>query len=373
MKWTFAISGILLMLLLIAYLVPVQNILLWDFRNNLWAPAHLLVSGQSPYVITGMFPDSNAVWFPMAIGAFFPLGWLNLTQASMFWLLATVAAAIILIFLSAGESRPKFLLLAISLMMIFIQPRVYAHLKLGQVTIFATLLFLLAAYALKDRKFFWTAVLLSVALSKPQLGVFVVPGIFLSVYRWRGKKGTLFLGGYFVLMLGLLSLPLFLAYPSWWEGFIWALNRNHAWLQPTIYSLLPRFWGKWEGLAVWSVLAILLFVINLHAWWIWPPQKAIYWSLALTPLVTPYLWSWDIVLVLPLLIRALFELNTKKAHILLIGGYMLSWWLTLQVLLRTDSSDHYFWWTPWMLVLLILSSYWVDGRRLESFLKPNMA
>ncbi len=173
--------------------------------------------------------------------------------------------------------------------------------------------------------------------------------------------------------IGLLSLPLFLAYPTWGKGFIWALNRNHVWLQPTLYSLLPRFWGKWEGLTLWGVLTILLFAINIRTWWIWSPQKAIYWSLALTPLVTPYLWSWDIVLILPLLLRALFELNTKKAYFLLISGYMLSWWLTLQVLLRTDNSDHYFWWTPWMFVLLILCSYWVDGRHLESFFKPRMA
>ncbi len=183
-KWTFAIIGILLILLVIACLAPNKSILLWDFRNNLWAPAHLLVNMHSPYEITGMFPDSNAVWFPMVLGLFFPLGWLTLTQASVFWLLITVSAAIALIFLSTGKSRPKPWLLAIGLIMVFIQPRVYAHLKLGQITILATLFLLLAAYALENKIFFGAAVLVSVALSKPQLGVFVVPGIFLSVYRW---------------------------------------------------------------------------------------------------------------------------------------------------------------------------------------------
>lgn len=46
-----------------------------DFRHNLWAPTHLLLRGESPYLIKTLFPNKHAVWLPMAVGLFFPLGW----------------------------------------------------------------------------------------------------------------------------------------------------------------------------------------------------------------------------------------------------------------------------------------------------------
>src|SRR5712692_2292721 len=62
----------------------------WDFRNNLWGPAYLLVHGQSPYHISTLFENSNALWFPMAIGLFFPFGWLTQSEASNLWLLGNI-------------------------------------------------------------------------------------------------------------------------------------------------------------------------------------------------------------------------------------------------------------------------------------------
>ena len=47
-----------------------------DFYNELWGPAYLLVNGQSPYDTPILDPVLPAVWLPMAIGFFFPLGWL---------------------------------------------------------------------------------------------------------------------------------------------------------------------------------------------------------------------------------------------------------------------------------------------------------
>jgi hypothetical protein len=39
----------------------------WDFRNNLWGPAHLLVQGQSPYRLELFFERGNPVWMHPAI------------------------------------------------------------------------------------------------------------------------------------------------------------------------------------------------------------------------------------------------------------------------------------------------------------------
>src|SRR4030042_3422226 len=52
-----------------------------DFANNLWGPAHYLVHGWSPYRAQEMLHSNPPVWFPPAIGLFFPVGWLDLRLA----------------------------------------------------------------------------------------------------------------------------------------------------------------------------------------------------------------------------------------------------------------------------------------------------
>lgn len=347
------------------------EILLWDFRNNLWGPSHLLVNRHSPYVITQLFPDSNAVWFPMLIGLLFPLGWMGLSQASLFWLLSSIFIAALLLVLAAGKNKPNLLLFAVGLLMIFLHPRVFAHFRLGQFTLLATLLYIVATHTLEDKKYFVSAFLLTVASSKPQLGIFVVPGLFLVAYRTQGRKGAFLLFGYSILATIILCLPLFMAYPGWLEGFLWALNRNQTWMHPSLFSLLPHALGKVEGYFLWGLLAIMLFVINIRLWMILPPRKAVYWSLALTPLATPYIWSWDIALMFPLLLQSLFALSSNRALVLLVSGYVMTWWLSIQVVMQTDGSDHRFWWLPWALLTTILVSYWGDGKWQSIFSHPT--
>jgi hypothetical protein len=79
---TAAVAGIV-------WLVTNSQIRGWDVRNNLWAPSHLLLNGQSPYDLSSLYELGAAVWLPMAIGAFFPLGALSHEQAAMVWLLTS--------------------------------------------------------------------------------------------------------------------------------------------------------------------------------------------------------------------------------------------------------------------------------------------
>ncbi len=60
-----------------------------DFYNELWGPAYLLVQGKSPYDTASLNPILPAVWFPMAIGFFFPLGWLPETLHCRYGLFST--------------------------------------------------------------------------------------------------------------------------------------------------------------------------------------------------------------------------------------------------------------------------------------------
>jgi hypothetical protein len=87
---------IILALMLAGWFIYTSRSTGWDFRNNLWAPAYLLIHGKSPYRISVLFDNSNAVWFPQIIGLFFPLGLLSEHQASNLWLIINVLTAICL-------------------------------------------------------------------------------------------------------------------------------------------------------------------------------------------------------------------------------------------------------------------------------------
>jgi len=114
----------------------------WDFRNNLWAPSYLMIHGQSPYNIDLLFSNSNAVWMPMIIGIFFPLGLMPLQQASNLWLVINFLALLFLIWISSSLRLPSRHFLFIAAITVFLFPPVITHLHLGQFSIGITILFL---------------------------------------------------------------------------------------------------------------------------------------------------------------------------------------------------------------------------------------
>lgn len=71
------------------WFIITQSFTNWDFRNNLWGPTHLLLTGRSPYIISQLFTGSNSVWLPTSIGAYLPLGLLPEAQATNLWALIT--------------------------------------------------------------------------------------------------------------------------------------------------------------------------------------------------------------------------------------------------------------------------------------------
>ena len=104
----------------------------WDFRNNLWAPSFLLVNGQSPYNLTVLYEMGSAVWMPVAVGIFWPLGYLPLQQASNLWWIFTLIGLTSIVWLSSGYQRPPKHLFIITLILAFLFPSTISHFSLGQ-------------------------------------------------------------------------------------------------------------------------------------------------------------------------------------------------------------------------------------------------
>jgi hypothetical protein len=344
--------------LLIWWFISRFSISSWDFRNNLWAPAHLLLNGRSPYDISVLFDGSGAVWMPPVIGAFFPLGWLSLSAASKLWFALNVASLIGIVVLSARPDRPKPLLLGVLLILHFTFPPVLAHLRLGQISLLAVFVVVACVNYIHRLPIPVLSTALAITLAKPQLIVLVLPGLLFWRNNVKRRRMSLAVG--VLLAAAALTLPLFIGYSDWVADFRAAQDANPNWAQPSSLFTLRTAWGA-AGIAVWAIMASGAFFLNLRLWSRFEPSIAAMWSLALTPLVVPYIWSWDFVVILPLISHALFRAGSRSSRTILISGYIFcSAWIIQTLLNGETPSNHIYWWIPWFLLGLVVVSRFVE-------------
>ena len=336
--------------------LPFQS---WDFKSNLWGPANLLVHGWSPYDIHHLIPDTNAVWLPMVIGLFSPLGWLTEALADKIWFLLTLASLILIIWLSCNHNPLRPVTFALVLITVFLFPPTIAHIDYGQFSILATALFLMVVMI--PLPTLLKGFMLALAFSKPQLGLLFFPGIFLYEYRSKGIRDALTLFECCVVGSIVLSLPLFLVQPDFYKKLIANLLGNNKWAQPSSFSFLSVKFGN-IGIWIWVFLALAIFILNLWIWVHYPPQKSVLWCLALTALISPYLWSWDFVLLLPLAIALFAQLRTTAGLVLLTAGFVGCEVIEISMRLGTNLPDDRNWWIPIYVLAVFLMSIFFDRR-----------
>jgi len=343
----------------------------WDFRINLWEPTSWLVSGQSPYGLDAAQDGIISVWMPMIIGALFPLGLLSRETASNIWFVMSLMALLGSVILATGSKKPAVILLAISAVMVAVFPSTIAHLRIGQITILATFIYIVVVLYMDRLGLMICALLVVLALTKPQLGILAVPGILFMTYRQGGWRNSAKFAGLLILWSLLLTIPLFVGFPGWLTDFWSSMGQiPNDWLQPGLFTLFPLWLGS-IGYLFWLVLVLLLVGLNIWIWLRIDPQEAIFWSLALTPLVTPYVWSWDFVMILPLFAKTMMSVGHKLSLILLGLGYLICWFLMFRINSSDNFSNQLFWWVPWLLMLTIAGARLIasDRRRFaDSFL-----
>ncbi len=347
--------GALLVLLKLEYFAG-------DLRNNLWAPSYLLLRGKSPYRVDVLVDGAQAVWFPQVIGLFFPIGLIEFRLVANIWLLVNFALVLLLIWWLCRKAAGPVPLRALLLTALF--PPIGFIFYLGQFNLLALLLLLLTFDLLMQERFILAGFCMAVALAKPQIAFLALPGYWILSYhrgRWRGA--WLFPAA-ILLSTALLTVPLWIGYPAWVPDFLRALTENPDWLQPTLYTAFVRWWGPtWR--IVPAVISAALFLLNLRLWWRCPPQEVLPWSLALTTVATPYIWTWDFVLLLPLIFDLLNRQTVRSTRLIWGGGYLLLWFLTAWPVMGKGEEDHsFFWWMPWLiLALAFLSQAAQYGRR----------
>jgi hypothetical protein len=337
----------------------------WDFRNNLWGPAYLLWHRASAYNISSLFPDSNAIWFPQVIGLFFPFGLLSQYPASNIWLLLNLGLLIAIVWYLAwrvtGEKPKPSLFFALTLS-VFIFPPSIRHLILGQIDIVIMVASIAGTIALEKNRFAVSGLFYGIALTKPQLCILVLPNVVLYMFMikrsWQFALKLLF----FIFSLSLtLTLPLWLSNSDWIRDFIANIGRNPQWLQPSIFLQLQLGLGQ-TGIILWLFLILGIFACAQKIWSNTKPTQAVLWSMALTTIASPYIWSWDFILLLPLLLDTAMRLSNGISRLTLVCFFIASLLLSVIAFTSPNFSESMLWWFPIGLLFGIIASKFLSRQ-----------
>ncbi len=334
----------------------------WDFRNNLYLPVYLLLQGQSPYNIHVLVEGSNAVWLPTALGVFLPFGFLNLQQASNLWWLINIGALIALIFITTDQKRPQLLQLILALLLIIFFPSTVSHLNLGQISILICLAFVLVTWFGERLPDWVTGFLFAFAFTKPQLALLFVPTYFYVVWRKRGWSGFWKSGLWTLAGVIFLCLPVMIIRPDWYLDFISNLEINQLWAHPSIHYLFFSPLGLAGKILGW-IFIIAAIGTAFYGVARWGRKEGFLWSLALTPVVTPYIWSWDFVFLYPLMVFSLFRQKSLFKSFLLFGGYSLILAGYMAMKFSGQIAEYLNWWVPWSVVAVsFIFRVWIDKK-----------
>ncbi|HWQ04740.1 MAG TPA: glycosyltransferase 87 family protein [Longilinea sp.] len=327
-----------------------------DFRNNLWGPANLLVHHMSPYGIKFLFASVNAVWMPVIIGLFFPIGYIPLQPASNLFSLLNLSVLFGMAFLLTRTAVKPLMRWLAAIFILVIFPATVSQFVMGQVSLLICLGYLLLIVYFDRLKPVLIGALLAFSLTKPQLAFLFLPAYLVLYYREFGFRKLMWVIGATIAWILVFCLPLFLFYPGWIPDFLANLMENSRWQYPTLYALMLNSTAfRANAVPLGGLYLLLGICLAVFLTMRRNRTEALLWSLAMTPLFSPIVWSWDFVLLLPLFVYLMGELKTKRNAWLLYGGYAVC--ILLFVWLRSGvNSDHLSFWVPPLMITVMAAS-----------------
>jgi hypothetical protein len=199
--------------------------------------------------------------------------------------------------------------------------------------------------------------LLAIAFTKPQLVVLFLPAYLVINYRDKRAKQLLWIISYTIIWIVLFCLSLFIFFPNWIPDFLYNLSINNRWFYPTLYSFLI---SKSVNIELAIALAITYLVIGISIAVVLTFKldkfEALLWCLALTPLFCPVVWSWDFVLLYPLIIFLVFETKSIIGSWVIYCGFgICTIALIFMQIFGFKDNQLTFWVPPFLIVNLLLS------------------
>jgi hypothetical protein len=158
-----------------------------------------------------------------------------------------------------------------------------------------------------------------------------------------------------------LALPLWTTGASWPHDVVSNIRGIPGYRQPSMFSQLSRQFGL-AGSALWLAAFGAALAISLRLWSKLRPLRAALWTFALTTLVSPYIWGWDFVLLLPLFVDTAARVRSGIPRVVLFGFMLLCPVLTVVSIQGANAGNESLWWIPIELTIGILVSLKLDQR-----------
>lgn len=360
MKRVLLFAALIILIVILTALLRELQQSAWDLRMNLWAPARLLLSRRNPYDLDNLaalseeegFTLNRSVWFPTAIGLLLPLGALPFPVAANLWLFTNIGllcACIAICLRGRSISWAHWAILGLAVLFF---PPLIAHLRMGQASILVLFSLLFSTQLIEQERPFPAGLIFSLSLVKPHLILLVAPAVaFHLVTRHKWQKPLVgFIAG-----LAIQTAPLFVAFPSWLLSYFQSLAEAPQWMYPSILTI-ARIWLGHEGLArgSWFLVFVFALIVTIRLWKHETPAVAMVWTLAMTLVASPFVWSWDQILLLPLIVIIAISLTGREA-LLWWTGYAAVIMGFLFLRLATSGVDYLFFWVPWVIIGLAVA------------------
>jgi hypothetical protein len=326
-------------LALLCYVAATRIVSTINYKTNsidfvaFWLAGNLVANGHNPYDATlwvngyahngaGERIDHSFLYpLPLAF-IFAPLGLLSLRAANILWVAITlfiILGVTLALSLTREGSKAKLLLVYILIGVIFFRP---TTLVLFTGPISGLLLILLAGsfFCFEKNKTFWGGFLLAFLMLKPNLGAIMIP--LMGFWLMRQKIANAFWG---MAAAGLLMLTAGLLYNPHWLTEYWQVGAGKL---TQTFGFSPTVWGLAHLACGYQQSCTLVvggaFAVALTGMVIWLlvrlPQvtllDAFSLSTTLTLLVTPYVWTYDQLLLLIPIAAFMFFLGERK------GGFL---------------------------------------------------
>jgi len=346
-------------LIVLCALVAIRIVDSIDYRNNdfftFWLAGHMVTQGGNPYSpaqwLAGhqefgvTWIPNQAYVYPLPLSLLYALlGRLTLKQAYIVWvalsMLMMLAALILLVSSRAGPHFGKaFIPLLVGL--IFFRPAVLTLFN-GQISAWLVLLLAGTAYLWGRGKWEWGSLLLPLLMLKPNLGapLLVLLGLWLLFKRRFRSILAIAAGLLALLIIGLLQNP-------HWVTDYWAIGNlkvaQNLWGVPTLWGLGFLLCGH-NAACTLSFVGATSLIISIGFLWLlgrrWTdisPFTLVSLAATVTLLVTPYIWTYDQLLLLLPVVDLTVALDRGRARLSLASALFLGLDILVVVLLIFDT------------------------------------
>ena len=155
---------------------------------------------------------------------------------------------------------------------------------------------------------------------------------------------------------------MWLADISWWNDLLANLRRNPRWEQPSTLWLIEAHVGlSGPGILIFGLIFAGCLLAAVYLWLRTGPVQGTVWGVALTTIAGTYMWSWDFVLLLPLLVDTAARAKQWQVIIGLLGIWLGALVFTLLSFQPAPASNARLWWLPYWVILGLVACRWA-GR-----------